>query len=124
MQNSQPGIVVVEPRPRWTPELQRQFLGEDVRVRQCVTFASLRKLASDYAVVVLDLDHAPAEVLQFLGQQVGRQRRFNAITLASARTAELEWTTRDLGAVDFLVDIPTGERLAYLCRRQWTVDGR
>ena len=46
------------------------------------------------------------------------------ITLGSPQTAELEWMLRDLGTLEFAVDIPTGKRLANLCRRQWTLDGR
>ena len=124
MQTVEPSIIVVEPRPRWTPELQRQFLGESVRVRQCATFTNLRILAEGCSVVVLDLDAAPADVLQFLGRCVRRSHPICTITLGSPQTAELEWMLRDLGTLEFAVDIPTGKRLANLCRRQWTVDGR
>jgi len=124
MQTLQPSVIVVEPRPRWTPELQRQFLGESVRVRQCVTFADLRQLADGRSVVVLDLDAAPADVLQFLGRCLRRRRTICTIALGSPQTAELEWMLRDLGTLEFVVDIPTGKRLAHLCRRQWTLDGR
>jgi hypothetical protein len=124
MKSLQPSVIVMEPRPRWTPELQRQFLGESVRVRQCATFTDLWKLAEECSVVVLDLDAAPAGVLQFLGRCASRRHSICTITLGSPQTAELEWMLRDLGTLEFAVNIPTGKRLAHLCRRQWTVDGR
>ena len=45
MSNTLRTIVIFEARPRWEPELQRQFLGEPVRVRGCRTWSELSSLA-------------------------------------------------------------------------------
>jgi DNA-binding NtrC family response regulator len=114
-------IVVFEKRPRWAPELERQFLDQGVRVRACrMTADILPRLARSRSVAVLDLEAGAADCLQFLGRVVGRTPFVPAIVIGSARTAELEWPTRELGAVDFVFDSVSGEELAALCRRQWT----
>ena len=129
-------VIVFEKRPRWAPELQRQFDDdEDVRVRACNSTADLERMqaeteddrAGDWAgepsgvrVAVLDFDAAPAECLQYLGRRIGRRLDCPSIVIGSPRTAALEWSVRELGAVEFVVDFISGERLASLCRRQWS----
>lgn len=120
---TEPNVVVVEPKPRWTPELQRQFVGDRVHVRQCVRLGDAGKLAGEGCVLVLDFDAAPADCLQFLGRRVGNGRYIPSIVIGSPSTAALEWTARDLGALAFLVETPPGAALARLCRRQWTLGG-
>ena len=116
-----PEIVVHEKRPRWAPELQRQFVGEEVRVRGCRSLADAVPRAADAAprVVVLDLEAAPAETLHFLGHWGPKARRWPVVVIGSTRTADLEWPARELGALAFLPEEVSGEDLARLCRRQW-----
>ena len=121
----QRNVIVVEPRPRWTPELRRQFAGQDVRVRQRVRIVDLKQasVSDGFCVLVLDFDAAPADCLRFLGREVCSPRRLATIVIGSTAAAPLEWTIRDLGALDFFAGPPRGDELARLCRRQWTDDG-
>lgn len=118
-----PEIVVHEKRPRWTPELQRQFMGEAVRVRACWSLADIAPRPADDGplVAVLDLDAAPAESLHFLARGTGRPWRLPVLVLASPRMADLEWSVRELGATAFLPADIGGDELATLCRRQWRI---
>jgi DNA-binding NtrC family response regulator len=121
----QRNVIVVEPRPRWTTELRRQFAENNVRVRQRVRIVDLNQvnMTGDFCVLVLDFDAAPADCLQFLGREVCRPRRIATIVIGSADAAALEWTIRDLGALDFFARAPRGDELARLCRRQWMEGG-
>ena len=49
--------VVFEKRPRWGPELERQFKNEDVRVVECRSLADVAERTADVArgVILLDL---------------------------------------------------------------------
>lgn len=132
-------VIVCEPRARWTPQLQHQFLDE-WRVRGCRSVASLEKLLSDdsdiqarrsgdvgvaglvrldagRSVVVLDFSVGAAGCLQFLGQQWNRPVRPPIVAIASEPMAELEWIVRELGAVEFIGHWIGAEDLAHLCRR-------
>ena len=116
-----PGIIVMERRPRWTPELQRQFVDEDVRVRSCRRTADIERMLGDAprSILVLDLDAGPAECLQFLGRLIGRACSPPIIAIGPERLAELEWQMRELGVLAFLPGTVSGEELAGLCQRQW-----
>ncbi|MEX2288327.1 MAG: hypothetical protein WD648_14625 [Planctomycetaceae bacterium] len=121
---SESTIIVFERRPRYTPELQRQFWGQQVSVRACRSIADIKQLrdSAPGAVLLLDLEAAPAEILQFLGGDVGRANAATVIVAASRHTAPLEWRVRELGAAEFLIEPVSGERLANLCRRQQTAN--
>jgi DNA-binding NtrC family response regulator len=116
-------IVVFEKEPRWAPELKRQFLGNDVVVRDCRSVSDIEsKLEnSEETVIVLDLEAEPANCLQFLGQSMGDPAGPPVIVIGSSRVLELEWPVRELGALAFLADSVLGEDLAKLCRRQWSL---
>ena len=115
-------VIVVERRPRWTPELQRQFINEDVRVRSVRSTADVLEALerTPKCVVLLDFDSALAECLQFLGRWIGPVPFLPIVVVGSQRTASLEWVVRDLGALEFFADVPAGEDIVRLCRRQWT----
>jgi DNA-binding NtrC family response regulator len=70
-------------------------------------------------VIVLDFDSGAADCLQFLGRMAGRNPWRPVIVIGSARTVDLEWPIRELGALAFLPGTVSGEDLARLCRRQW-----
>ena len=117
-----PYIVVFEKEPRWAPELKRQFLGDDVTVRACRSVSDIESKweSAEETVIVLDLEAEPANCLQFLGQSMGDSAHPPVIVIGSSRVLELEWSVRELGAVEFLPDSVLGEDLATLCRRQWS----
>jgi DNA-binding response OmpR family regulator len=109
-------VVVCEKRPRWTPELQREFHNEAVRVRCCRSAneveRTLRQLNAD--LLLLDLEVGPGACLQLLGAAA---RRVTTIVVGSRQTAELEWSMRELGAATFLPETLPGHELAHLCRK-------
>ena len=119
-------VYVFESRPYWTPELQRQFQKEDLRVRACSSIVDVRRHLDSHAetnpntkqIVVLDLDAGSAECLQFLGR---RNRSWNSdvIVVGSPTTLELEWSIRELGAFGFVPHDIGGDELARICRRQF-----
>jgi DNA-binding NtrC family response regulator len=120
-------VFVFESRSYWTPELQRQFQNEEIRVRACSNIGDVRRHADSHTsqypkacqLVVLSLDAGPAECLQFLGRskQLGS---FAVIVVGSPTTMELEWSIRELGAFEFVPHDIAGDDLARLCQRQLT----
>lgn len=112
-------IVVFEKRPRWLPELQRQFLGEDVRLTACRGMDDAEQLIplSTVRVIILELAAAPAAILSSLQNMAGRSPQKAVFVVASQASWELEWAARELGAAAFVGDSITGEELASLCRR-------
>ena len=131
MSNSLRTIVVLEPRPRWEPELQRQFADEQVRVRGCRTVNELASLvfptvstnsvsiANIADVVVLQIPENAAACLQWVAGLAARPQVLAVIVLCSAESSELEWSLRDAGVREVLIDEHSGERLARCCRRLW-----
>jgi DNA-binding NtrC family response regulator len=110
-------VLVFEKRPRIVPELQRQFLNRGVRVRACSSLADLWIAAQEtpLSVLVLDLDAATAEVLQFLGRAVSFRAGWHLVVVASTDTAELEWSVRELGVLQFVREFNAGTNLGRLC---------
>lgn len=120
-----PAIAVFEKRPRWTPELQRQFVDEAVRVAGCRSTADLDVLlpAGRPGVIVLDLEAAATDCLQYLGRRAVRDSRRPVVVIGSDRTGSLEWALHEMGVVAFIYeDAVTGRDLARFCRRQWSVE--
>ena len=111
---------MLERRPWWTPELQRQFLGTDVRVRSGRSFRDLRTLLTPATrVLVLEFDVSPAECLQWLGGRSGMAAECSVVVIGTEESAELEWLVRELGATDFVPETIGGGALAVLCRKQF-----
>ena len=128
MSESLRNIVVLESRSRWEPELQRQFVNEPVRVRGCRTIKELSSLtfpstiASNVEIadiVVLQISENAAAGLQWLTSLGTQPQAPSVIILCSSESAELEWTLRDAGAREVLIDENSGERLARCCRSIW-----
>ncbi len=106
-------ILILEREPYWTPELQRQFYGESIRIRGCRKWS---ELADDiHALVIVNFDEFASECL------TGLPRRTHGagplIVIGSSASAELEFVLRDAGASAFFPKLPTGEELARCCRR-------
>jgi DNA-binding response OmpR family regulator len=128
MSESLRNIIVLESRSRWEPELQRQFVNEPVRVRGCRTIKELSSLtfpstiasnAEIADVVVLQISENAAAGLQWLTSLTTQPQAPSVIILCSSESAELEWTLRDAGAREVLIDENSGERLARCCRGIW-----
>jgi len=116
-------ILVFEKSPRWAPELERQFVDTDVAVRSYRATADLRRFLGTSSepgttqMVLLDFDSSPADCLQLLGQPSAPGTSPPVLAIASPRTAELEWSLRELGARHVIVDSVCGDTVARLCRR-------
>lgn len=108
-------MVVFERQPFFAPELQRQFLGEDVAVRACRMAPDVDAGEADVAVV--HLDAAPRDVLQWLARRRVIGRDVPTIVVASEAMAEMEWPVRELGATSFVDEFVGGAHLARLCRK-------
>ncbi len=119
MSNSVRTIVVFESRPRWEPELQRQFRNESVRVRGCRSLSEFSAFAFPPMadVLVFDLPEDPAECLQWLSKLVMPPKVPSVIALCPPDVGDLEWTLRDVGVREVLVGDVSGEQLSRACRR-------
>ena len=119
MSNSVRTIVVFESRPRWEPELQRQFRNESVRVRGCRTLGELSAFSFPPVadVLVLDLPDDLAECLQWLSKLVTSPRVPSVIALCPSDVRDLEWTLREVGVREVVFGDLSGAELARNCRR-------
>jgi hypothetical protein len=108
-------ILVFESRPRWEPELQRQFLNEPIRVRGCRAWSELAAQPSD--AILIELPSDAAGFLKWLGTLMVRPRMKPIMVICPSESADLEWPLRDAGVRDVIVGEPDGERLARSCRR-------
>lgn len=119
MSNSARTIVVFESRPRWEPELQRQFREESVRVRGCRTWSELSAFTIPpiAEAVVIELPDDMTGFLQWLNKLVAQTKTPSVIAIAPPEAADLEWTLRDAGVREVMIGDLSGERLARICRR-------
>jgi DNA-binding NtrC family response regulator len=117
-----PIVVVLEKQPRWAPELQRQFLGEKVRVVACRSVRDVEERLTDVerGVVVLDASAEAADCLQFLKREMSDPNGLSIVIVGTKQLAHLEWSFRELGAVAFFSRKIPGHEMASLCRRQWS----
>jgi hypothetical protein len=113
--------VVFEQRPRWGPELQRQFQNEGVRVIECRSLADVAERTADVrrGVILLDLAFKTSECLKFLGWRLNDGSALPVFVVGSNRLGGLEWSVRDLGATAFFAHTIPGHQMADLCRRQF-----
>ena len=116
-----PTVVVFEKQPRWAPELERQFLAEEVRVIACrsVKDAAERTAGVARGAVLLDAAVAPSDCLQYLRHALSDPRTLPVLIVGAPPIAPLEWSFRELGARAFFVKKIPGHEMASLCRRQW-----
>ncbi len=118
-----PTVLVFEQTPKWVPELQRQFHSDDsiqVRTIPRLSEAAERLASAANPVLVLYLDAAPAGCLRLLSSLSGQSRKLPVIVLASDVMSDLEWSVRELGAVEFRSGFVPGFEIANLCRKQWS----
>ncbi len=119
--SDRPTVVIFEKQPRWAPELERQFLAEEVRVVACrsVKDAAERAAGVSQGALLLDAAVAPADCLQYLRHALSDPRTLPVLIVGAPAIAPLEWTFRELGARAFFVKKIPGHEMASLCRRQW-----
>lgn len=119
-------IVVYEAKPYWGPELQRQFQGTGVAVRECRSVRDLIPaiVELERALLIIDLTAGLAECLEWLAAEFAQDpREIPLIALGSAETHELEWILRESGVAVYLPELTGGEALARICRRQLDLRG-
>ena len=111
--------MVFESRPRWEPELQRQFRNESVRVRGCRSWSELSAYAfpATADLLVIDLADEVAKGLQWLNKLVAPPQIPRVVVLCPSELANLEWTVREVGVREVMVGDLSGERLARNCLR-------
>lgn len=121
-QSAPPVAIVFEKRPRWVPELQRQFLNEDVKVVACRSIADVedRSAGVSTGLILLDLAAEVADCVQYLARHAADPNRLPVVVVGSSDEAPLEWAIRELGAAAFFARRIPGHEMADLCRRQWS----
>lgn len=116
-------IVVFETKPRWAPELQHQFVEENVRV---VTVGRVRDISAEVesggaVVVLLDFDTDPPGCLTHLGrssaERIVEGGFSRTIVILTEVTSDLEWPIREAGVTSVLDEFVPGHALADACRR-------
>jgi len=111
-------LIVFERRPRWLPELQRQFLQSSINVKGCASVRGLwEAVRDDGSLIVLVLDGAQADGLAWLVELADRHKPPKIIVIGTKQTNDLEWPVRESGVTAFLPDDISGGELAVLCRR-------
>ena len=120
-EDATPVAIVLEKRPRWAPELERQFAGQDVRVVACRSLLDLdeRAAGATLGVILLDLTAHTAECLRFLSRRISEPHALPVVAIGSDEVANLEWPVRELGATAFFIRRIPGHEMANLCRRHW-----
>jgi hypothetical protein len=115
-----PVVVVFEKRPRWAPELEREFADEEVRVVACRSIDDVaeRSAGVERGAIVLDLAAEAAGCLRFLVRH-HNDPRLPVFVAGSDQSAEWEWPVRELGAAVFFSGRLRAFEMAGLCRRQW-----
>jgi DNA-binding NtrC family response regulator len=118
-----PTLLIFERRPRWVPEMERQFLGQNVRVRGCRSVKDLldRFHSSPKCLAILDLEADPEGCLNSLARLMAHSPLPTILVVASERYRDLEWPVRELGATAFLEEPLTGDKMAEWCLRQFRV---
>lgn len=118
-------VIVCEPQPYWTPELQRQFQQDSVAVRGCRKWSEIAPQSGEFdqTVEVVELvEDRAAECLTGLLQRQRVGKSPPLIIVTSPRLATLENVLREAGVRAFFPDQPTGEDLARCCRRWLNAD--
>jgi len=111
-----PTVCVCEPAPRWAPELQRAFHGEEIVVRGRDLTADFEDVAAA-AVAVVHLRGGALEAVLRLIRLRGQSPRRGTILLLPSAEMQQEWAWRELGA-DVFEELTEPNRLADVCRRR------
>jgi len=113
------GIYVFENRPRWVPELKRQFIDDPVAIRVCPRVQDLTHIQqlSSESLFVLALQENANVILNLLKWKNRHRMEIPVIVIAGKRWMSLEWSLREAGIIAFTSEQISGSQLARLCRR-------
>ena len=111
-------IFVFENRPRWVPELKRQFLDESVAVRVSQSLQDLTRNSerSHECLLALVLDRNANAVLNLLKFRNAHRWEHPVIIIAGKQWMSLEWSLREAGIFAFASERISGSELSNLCR--------
>ncbi len=111
-------IVVFETQPRWAPELQHQFVDEDVHVvgRSTTTDFVVEVESAERPVGLLEVASDPAGCLARIGTLNSRALP-PVVAVLTRDLADLEWPLRELGVTSVVDEFVPGHELAAVCRR-------
>ena len=116
-------VVVLERQPYWQPELERQFLHQELVVKSCRSVDDLDDLTRTETptVAVVDLDVDPPGTLRWLARRLTAGPDVSTIVVVTEERHSLHWHIRELGAVAVVSEYLEGNRLARLCRKSLDV---
>ncbi|MBI1314132.1 hypothetical protein GC176_22790 [bacterium] len=115
-------ILVLEQRPKWYPELQRQLAGASVRIQPRASASEVRtELAAlppgeSRIAVLVDLNVGASGVLT-LAASVRQRPDVRVAVVGQTESLPLESVLRELGVDSFLLMPVSGEQVAIECAR-------
>ncbi len=114
-----PRIVVLEARPYWGPELQREFQDTATEVLTCdrIDRADAWLDEAESALMLWDFVADRSRTLQWLGLRARSDRAPRVIVCSEPVDAAWEWLLRSCGVVSWSSAHKSTAELALLCRR-------
>lgn len=119
---SQPStLLILEETPFWFPELQRQMSPEvaSIRLRCRVEDAWELLNTGRVRMLVIGPDIGVPAVLRLLARLADRLPTVRVAVLIAPETRDLEWSLRELGAVDILTTPCESRALIDVVRREF-----
>ena len=115
-------ILVYENAPFWTPELQRQFLNQNVTIRSRHRSRDVKPFLRDNSteLVIVCFENQKADAVGLLGE-LGRERLVSCLMILPREDLSLEWVLRELGAEAVFPEPLQGEHLANHIRRRLAI---
>ena len=116
-----PQIIVLEKRPRWCPELQRQTQEDSIIVKACRDIPSLRELVAAVregtqpCAAVIDPTGWPGDCLPLIAWL--SQQNVPTLVVGFEGMELLEPSIRELGATSVMLPPIAGHGIARECRR-------
>jgi DNA-binding NtrC family response regulator len=116
---SPPAVLVLEESPFWSAELSRQFIDQPVSIRMRTRVQDVVPLLATKTVslLVVGLEIDLPSVLRLLAELRQQAQLVRTIVLLPAENLELEWTIRELGAVEVLPAPVLPGRLSHIVMR-------
>jgi DNA-binding response OmpR family regulator len=110
-------IAVLETRPRWVPELQRQLLHDRIPLRAFRSVSSLLESCAELngpSTVIIDLEIGMPDCLRLLSGLEESDRTI--IAIGTSKTDVLEPSLRELGVTSYFQRPVSTKLLAARCR--------
>lgn len=114
------GVVIYEKSNRWEALVKRYFQGKGLQIRPCrLPSEVLQALTSmPGSVSIIDLSAGSAAGLRLIAQIKLQCPQGSVLVIAPETLADLEWPSREFGALAFLPDSVSESELGVLCARQ------